>query len=650
MMQSPYRALQEHFGLNEFRTSQLEIIEHILAGNNTLATLPTGSGKSLTYQLPSFLLSSLGTTVVISPLLSLIRDQVKKLQQQGISVCQIDSTLTTEERNHNLTEIKAGNIQLLYTSPETLGNPQLLEILKKIDISLVAIDEAHCYSEWGHSFRPSYLSLPLLTRAIKPHAVLALTATATRKVASDIRKAFRIKTAQHISSSPRRDNLSYTIIPCEDQKRNDQLSNILAQHQHLPAIVYAMRQEQCEAIAHHLSSTGLRAKSYHAGMSTLSRKKIQDDFLDEDDKTQVIVATIAFGMGVDKSNIRSIIHYHLPKSPEGWMQESGRAGRDAQPAHTYLLACGDDVIPLTNFIRARELEESSIKRLITTLTSQGKSAVIQPYHTRVNLGMLTTTLDVLLAKLELLKISKYTHTTWRYIKMNVLYGRTFDLTDYPKTHRKALDHIMQLEDRYDLHDAPADFGINSEKLYHTLQEIKHSGECYMRFSGWQKHYNIVKQLDTDEVDSLTATIFQYHQDQLIHDELRLKEVQRISTTRSCIPVQFEKWFGIHKSELKPCNNCSSCHGEKRPTKLPRTRNKKLTSNSNLTDEQLENIQEFLVKKKKRIHTPAQLTCVLCGIGTPYIRHYRIHYHPIFGTFANHNYDDIHAYSIALLAG
>lgn len=649
-MQSPHQALQKHFGLKEFRPSQLEIIEHIIAGSNTLATLPTGSGKSLTFQLPSFLLSHLGTTVVISPLLSLIRDQVQKLQQQGISACQIDSTLTTEERNHNLTEIKAGNIQLLYTSPETLGNPELLDILKLIKVSLVAIDEAHCYSEWGHSFRPSYLSLPQLTRAIKPHAVLALTATATRKVASDIRKAFRIKTAQHISSSPRRDNLSYTVIPCESKQRNDQLSNILAQHKHLPAIVYAMRQEQCEAIAHHLSSTGLRAKSYHAGMSTQSRKKIQDDFLDSGDKTQVIVATIAFGMGVDKSDIRSIIHYHLPKSPEGWTQESGRAGRDAQSAHTYLLACGDDVIPLTNFIRARELEEHSIKRLITTLTSQGKSAVIQPYHTRVNLGMLTTTLDVLLAKLELLKISKYTHTTWRFIKMNVLYGRTFDLTDYPKNHRKALDHIIQLEDRYDLHDAPADFGIDSEKLYHTLQEIKHSGECYMRFSGWQKHYKIFKHFNADEVDSLTATIFQYHQDQLIHDELRLKEVQRISTTRGCIPVQFEKWFGIQKSELKPCNNCSSCNGEKRPTKLPQSGNKRLTSSNLITDEQLESIKEFLVKKKKRIHTPAQLTCVLCGIGTPYIRHYRIHYHPIFGTFENHHYDDIHAYSIALLAG
>ena len=662
-MLTPQQALQKYFGLNTFRPGQLEIIEHILAGKNTLATLPTGSGKSLTFQLPSFLLRSHGTTIIISPLLSLIRDQVQKLQQQGISACQIDSTLTTQERDHNLTELKSGNIQLLYTSPETLGNPQLLDILKAIDISLVAIDEAHCYSEWGHSFRPSYLSLPQLTRAIKPHAVLALTATATRKVASDIRKAFRIKTAQHISTSPRRDNLSYTIIPCENKLRNDQLSNILATHKHLPAIVYAMRQEQCEEIAHHLSSTGLAAKSYHAGMSTQSRKTIQDDFLN--DKTQVIVATIAFGMGVDKSNIRSIIHYHLPKSPEGWMQESGRAGRDGLPAHTYLLACGDDVIPLTNFIRARELEESSIKRLVQKLTSQGKTAVIEPYHTRVNLGMLTTTLDVLLAKLELLKISKYTHTTWRYIQMNVLYGKTFHLTDYPKKHHKAIEHIMQLGkikqinpkngktygERYDLHNAPADFGIPSEKLYQTLLEIKHSGECYMRFSGWQKHYKILKQLDAEQVNQLTANLYQYHQDQLTHDELRLKEVQRISTTRACIPVQFEKWFGIQKSDhtLQPCNNCSSCHGEKRPTKLQLrlTESKKLTS---ITDLQLEKIQEFLTKKKKYIHTPAQLTCILCGIGTPYIRHYRLHYHSIFASLESHPYDDIHPYSIALLSG
>lgn len=173
----------------------------------------------------------------------------------------------------------------------------------------------------------------------------------------------------------------------------------------------------------------------------------------------------------------------------------------------------------------------------------------------------------------------------------------------------------------------------------------------MRFSGWQKHYKIYKQLDAEQVETLTATIYDYHQAQLTSDQLRLDEVVRISTTRACIPVQFEKWFSIQKSELKPCNNCSSCNGDKRPTKLPSkiiNDQKKLTSSFSLTDEQLESIQEFLVKKKKWIHTPAQLTCVLCGIGTPYIRHYRIHYHPIFSTFEGYNYDDIHAYSIALL--
>ena len=175
----------------------------------------------------------------------------------------------------------------------------------------------------------------------------------------------------------------------------------------------------------------------------------------------------------------------------------------------------------------------------------------------------------------------------------------------------------------------------------------------MRFSGWQKHYKIYKQLDAEQVETLTTTIYEYHQAQLTSDQLRLDEVVRISTTRACIPVQFEKWFSIQKSELKPCNNCSSCNGDKRPTKLPSkiiNDQKKLTSSFSLTDEQLESIQEFLVKKKKWIHTPAQLTCVLCGIGTPYIRHYRIHYHPIFSTFQHHNYDDIHAYSIALLSG
>jgi len=645
-MQSPHQALQTHFKLQKFRPAQLEIIENVLAGHNTLATLPTGSGKSLTFQLPSFLLREKGTTIVISPLLSLIRDQVQKLQQQGVDAYQLDSTIPPEERANNLNKLQNNEVQILYTSPETLANPELLSILKTIPIALIAIDEAHCYSEWGHSFRPAYLSLPNLTRAIKPHAVLALTATATRKAASDIRKAFRIKTAQHITSSPKRDNLSYTVIPSTNEERPEKLSKILRQPEHLPAIVYAMQQKQCEEISHHISTLGLKVKSYHAGMSPSSRKQIQDDFLAN--KNQIIVATIAFGMGVDKSNIRSIIHYHLPKSPEGWMQESGRAGRDGKAASTYLLACADDVIPLTNFIRARELEETSIHRLITKLTSQGKSAVIQPYQTRVGLGMLTTTLDVLLAKLELLKITKYTHTTWRYIQMDVLYGRSIQLNEYPKKHRKAIQHILDLENRYDLHNSPEDFDIPSEKLYETLLEIKHSGECFMRFSGWQKHYKILKLLDKNQVNDLAYELNTYHQNQLEHDEQRLNEVIRIATTKACIPLQFEKWFSVPKADLKQCDNCSSCNGETRPRKLTST--KKLTSKAPLSDIDLENIQDLLIKKKKYLHTPAQLTCLLCGIGTPYIRHYYLHHHPLFGSFEHINYDDTLPYAIALMRG
>ena len=643
-MQSPHQALQTHFGLLEFRPSQLEVIENILNGQNTLATLPTGSGKSLTFQLPSFLLRKRGTTLVISPLLSLIRDQVQKLQQQGIPAYQIDSSITLNERVNHLTKLKNGDIQILYTSPETLANPELFSILKEIPIALVAIDEAHCYSEWGHSFRPSYLSLPHLTRAIKPYATLALTATATRKVASDLRKAFRIKTAQHITSSPKRDNLSYTVISSAGQQRLEELTNILQKQEHLPAIVYAMQQKHCEEISHHISTIGLKVKSYHAGMSATSRQQIQDDFLSN--KTQVIVATIAFGMGVDKSNIRSIIHYHLPKSPEGWMQESGRAGRDGKPAHTYLLACADDTVQLTNFIRARELEETTIQRLVNQFISQGKTAVIQPYQTRIGLGILTTTLDVLLAKLELLKITKYTHTTWRYIQMNVLYGRSIQMSDYPKKHHKAIQHIIDLDTRYDLHNSLEDFDIPSEKLYNTLQEIKHSGECYMRFSGWQKHYKILKQLDSDQVNDLVFELNTYHENQLEYDEKRLNEVIRIATTKSCIPLQFEKWFGVPKSDLTNCENCSSCHGETRPRKLASSH--RLKSKEILTDEELESVKELLNKKRKYLHTPAQLTCVLCGIGTPYIRHYYLHHHPLFGNFEHIHYDDIHPYAIALM--
>jgi len=635
-MPTPLQALQKHFGLDSFRPAQHEIINNLLEGKNTLATLPTGAGKSLTFQLPAFLLP--GSVLVISPLLSLIRDQVQKLNTNGIRAAQIDSTLTPDERQHNLTAIANGEVKIIYTSPETLSQPQIHRLLKSIRISLVAIDEVHCYSEWGHSFRPSYLSLPHLSRALKPHAILCLTATATKKVASDIRKAFRIKVCDHISQPIRRNNLRYSVIPCQHLQRFSQLIDILQRPDHLPAIVYVMKQEQCEELSAYISKrTHHPTRAYHAGMSTADRKKVQDAFIAG--SIEIIVATIAFGMGVDKSNIRSIIHFHLPKSPEGWLQESGRAGRDGKLAFTYLLACGDDVIPLTNFIRCRELTERTLSRLITTLTSQGKNIVIQPYQLKIQLEVLTSTLDVLLAKLELLNLIKYSHTSWRFVKMNTNFGRNFNLLDYPKSHRPALQAILNNNHRYDLHDCRADFGIAPEKLYQTLQDIKLSGECRLQFSGWQKHYILRKPADQIDIPALTHQLNSYHQEQLASAQARLDAVQRIATTKTCLPMQLEKWLGI---QHPPCGTCSACTEPPSKRKLPHQPLEDLKENDIIL------IQNCIHSYGKRLNNAQKLTRFLCGIPTPYNRHFFLYKRPEFAAFRHHPYDTILAYAKALM--
>ena len=453
-------ALQKHFKHTSFRPLQREIIESVLSGAPTLAVLPTGGGKSLTYQLPALLLD--GVTVVISPLISLIQDQTQELLRKGIAVGWIDSTLTSEARFHQLRELRHGDIKIFYTSPESLANPELNNILKSLDISLVAIDEAHCISDWGHSFRPSYLYLPKLVRALKPNAVLALTATATRKTASEIRKLFRIKTANQFNASHKRANLQFKVHPCQASEKDAAMTSALEAPDRLPAIVYAMRQEQCEQIAHTLSRHGFKARSYHAGLNTKARAQIQNAFLNNE--IEIVVATIAFGMGVDKPNIRSVIHYHLPKSPEGWMQESGRAGRDGKDSLCLLLACGDDLIPLENFIHAKEVRPAPLEKLLDSLYSQGAKAQISPYQSRVLHDINVSTFEVLLARLEVAGHIKFISSSWRHIWSWKVAGKRLDLTSYPQKLRLALQHIFSLGERYDTFDVEGEFGVKPATL------------------------------------------------------------------------------------------------------------------------------------------------------------------------------------------
>lgn len=317
-------ALQDHFGFSTFRPGQRQIIEQILAGKSSAAVFPTGSGKSLCYQLPALLLP--GLTLVISPLIALMKDQIDALLAKGIQAARLDSTLTNNEYQDVMRGVRRGDIKLLYVAPERFMNERFRSAMLGIRISLFAVDEAHCVSEWGHNFRPDYLKLSLFARSFGAECVLALTATATPEVLEDICRSFDIQQNHAVSTGFYRPNLTLLTMPIEDSKRNDELLTDLRRQPAGPTIIYVTQQGKAEEVAQMLSENALPAKFYHAGMKSEDRTATQEWFIQS--KAGIVAATIAFGMGIDKADIRYVYHYNLPKSLENYSQEVGRAGRD----------------------------------------------------------------------------------------------------------------------------------------------------------------------------------------------------------------------------------------------------------------------------------------------------------------------------------
>jgi ATP-dependent DNA helicase RecQ len=342
--------LKTHFGFDQFRPLQEEIIRCVISQRDAFVLMPTGGGKSLCYQFPALMLP--GMTLVISPLIALMKDQVDALKANGIPAEFINSTLTRAEIDKIQEAAYHGKIKILYAAPERLILPEFQVFLKKITVSLIAIDESHCISEWGHDFRPDYLNLRML-RAIFPEVpVMALTATATKKVREDIIYQLSLDKAQIFISSFNRPNLSYAVLPKKDSY--DQLIQRLRECQHESAIIYCFSRKDTEHLAADLSREGFKALPYHAGLESEARRTNQEKFIR--DEVQIIVATIAFGMGIDKPDIRLVVHYHLPKSIEGYYQETGRAGRDDLPSKCILFFSYADTIKQQYFIRQIENE------------------------------------------------------------------------------------------------------------------------------------------------------------------------------------------------------------------------------------------------------------------------------------------------------
>jgi len=333
--------LKENFGFEKFRPNQENIINSILSLQDTLAIMPTGGGKSICFQLPALILP--GITIVISPLIALMKDQVDSLKTNGISACYINSSQSSEEQQFYIENLKSNTFKLVYIAPESLSYLDI--IFNELTVSLIAIDEAHCISSWGHDFRPAYTNLGYLKNRFPSAPILALTATADKATRTDITKQLNLKNSKTFIASFDRKNLSLEVRPALDRVR--QIIDFVENKPNESGIIYCLSRKTTEELAQKLQKSGITAKAYHAGLDNKLRAKTQDDFINDD--CQVVCATIAFGMGIDKSNVRWVIHYNLPKNIEGYYQEIGRAGRDGLPAETILFESYADVIQLQKF-------------------------------------------------------------------------------------------------------------------------------------------------------------------------------------------------------------------------------------------------------------------------------------------------------------
>ncbi len=354
-MVKAHEALKQYFGFDSFRPLQAEIIQQVFNGKDCIVLMPTGGGKSICYQIPAILMP--GTCIVVSPLISLMKDQVDGLLANGVRASYLNSTLSPIEQRMVEDELYQGAIDLLYVSPERLTSREFLPLLRRAKINLIAIDEAHCISAWGHDFRPEYTQLKFLKKELPTLPFMALTATADRLTRLDIAGQLDLHEPEMFIASFDRPNLSLEVKPGQD--RMGQIAAFIKQRPGQPGIIYCLSRKSTEQVAEGLISRGINAGFYHAGMSDKDRSAAQEDFIN--DRVTVIAATVAFGMGIDKSNVRFVIHYNLPKNVESYYQEIGRAGRDGVKAETLLFYSYADVSMLQDLIRQEESDLTEVK-------------------------------------------------------------------------------------------------------------------------------------------------------------------------------------------------------------------------------------------------------------------------------------------------
>jgi ATP-dependent DNA helicase RecQ len=549
--------VQARFGLTP-RPPQLQLIGRALAGESSLGVMPTGSGKSLTYQAASALLD--GTVLVVSPLISLMRDQVEKAREV-LRVARLDSTLERGEAADVLRDLGRGQIDLLYVAPERLANERFLAALARIRVSLLAVDEAHCISAWGHDFRPDYLRLPLLRADLGDPPVLALTATAPPAVQADIRATLGVPEEGVVNTGARRPNLALRVEAPPDRDRR--LLDLVRQDRSAPTIVYALRQADTERLAALLDQAGVVARPYHAGLAAEIRAETQDAFLN--DEIACVVATIAFGMGVDKPNVRRVVHAHSPKSLEGYVQEVGRAGRDGLPAEGVLLYDESDLPALANFVEAKVPTEEQIRDALNEAFRSKETpdvVAFNPYTVGDQFDLDAVAVRTLFARLELRGIVRA--LTPAYDTYQLPLAHDTDATAAALGERDgAVWRALVAEARrgrvwltLELREAARSVGVPIASALAIVRRAEEDGGAELKASGVLHRYQVLRRPDRQvDTPALLASV----RDAVEGERRRLASVRGYALSTSCRQAHALAYLG--DADTRPCSICDICRGE-----------------------------------------------------------------------------------------
>ncbi len=625
--------LSSRFGFSRFRPGQQQVVEALLAGRSALAVFPTGAGKSLCYQLPALLLD--GVTVVVSPLIALMKDQIDFLARQGVEAARLDSSLGADELRGVSERLRAGALKLLYVAPERFNNERFLAQLARTRIAVFAVDEAHCISEWGHNFRPDYLKLATRARELGAERVLALTATATPAVAADIRAGFGIDPADSVVTGFYRSNLTLLTTPSTADGRDALLVARLRERPPGSAIVYVTLQRTALRVASWLASAGLPARAYHAGMGAEDRVAVQDWW--SGSHRNVVVATIAFGMGIDKADVRYVYHFNLPKSLESYSQEVGRAGRDGEPSTCELLACPDDVPVLENFAYGDTPTRDRLAGLLADVFAyeQGAQFAVSEYDLSVRHDMRPLVVKTVLTYLELdgvLRQGTPFYAGYRFRPVTDSLEEIIARFDHPRA-----DFLRRIVSSgktgrswttIDPEASAAVLGEERSRIVAALDYLEEQGLVELQAAETRQRYTLLARPAQGEalVDRLAERFVRREQ----AETSRVAQVISLVTHDGCQVRALTGYFGETRTD--PCGHCTYCLTG-RAQQLPGA-----TSQPEIeTLIDAGSLERLTAAHPNALGAPRQRARFLCGITSPATSRARLTREPLFGVLGERRF-------------